>query len=70
MKCRRRGLPVPLKALYELRERIFQDHVTYQMGLMHFLANDPSVPGELRDRVSRLPGRSPDPGLHGKTGIS
>jgi hypothetical protein len=50
----RRGLPVPLCELYELRERIFQDHVCYQQGLMYFLANDPRVPAELRDRVNRF----------------
>jgi hypothetical protein len=49
----RRGLPVPLPELYEIRERIFQDHVNYQMGLYHFLANDPQVPVELRERVNR-----------------
>jgi hypothetical protein len=48
----RRGLPVPLPRLYELREKIFQDHVTYQQGLMHFLANDPQVPEELRRRAA------------------
>ena len=50
----RRGLPVPLSELYDLRERIFQDHVCYQQGLMYFLANDPRVPAELRDRVNRF----------------
>ncbi len=48
----RRGLPVPFRELYELRERIFQDHVNYQQGLMYFLANDTQVPEELRARVS------------------
>ncbi len=48
----RRGLPVPLGQLYELRERIFQDHVSYQQGLMYFLANDPQVPETLRERVN------------------
>ena len=48
----RRGLPVPLPDLYELRERIFQDHVTYQQGLMYFLANDKQVPKELQARVN------------------
>ena len=48
----RRGLPVPLPELYELRERIYQDHVTYQQGLMYFLANDKQVPKELRARVN------------------
>ncbi|MCP4889462.1 MAG: FAD-dependent oxidoreductase [Planctomycetaceae bacterium] len=48
----RRGLPVPLRKLYELREKIFQDHVTYQQGLMYFLANDKQVPKELQTRVN------------------
>ena len=50
----RRGLPMPMAELYRLRERIFQDHVRYQQGLMHFLANDPRVPGELQTRVRRF----------------
>ncbi len=48
----RRGLPVQLPELYQIREKIFQDHVNYQMGLYHFLANDPQVPAELRERVN------------------
>lgn len=48
----RRGLPIPFHELYELRERIFQDHVTYQQGLMYFLANDPQVPKALQERVN------------------
>lgn len=48
----RRGLPVPLPELYELRERIYQDHVNYQQGLMYFLANDKQVPKELQARVN------------------
>jgi len=48
----RRGLPVPFHELYEIRERIFQDHVTYQQGLMYFLANDPQVPQALQERVN------------------
>lgn len=50
----RRGLPMPLTELYELRERIFQDHVGYQQGLMYFLANDPKVPKTLQERVNRF----------------
>ncbi len=50
----RRGLPMPFHELYELRERIFQDHVNYQQGLMYFLASDPRVPETLRDRVNRF----------------
>jgi hypothetical protein len=48
----RRGIPMPFRKLYELRERIFQDHVSYQKGLMYFLANDPRVPKALRARVN------------------
>jgi hypothetical protein len=61
----RRGLPVPLRQLYERRERIFQDHVNYQQGLMYFLANDPQVPEALRVRVNRFgldPQEFPDTG--------
>tara|TARA_B110000881_G_scaffold219236_1_gene240570 strand:+ start:260 stop:2008 length:1749 start_codon:yes stop_codon:yes gene_type:complete len=50
----RRGLPVSLHELYKLRDLIFQDHVNYQQGLVHFLANDPQVPKELRDRANRF----------------
>jgi hypothetical protein len=50
----RRGLPVPLHELYEVRERIFQDHVNYQQGQLYFLANEPKVPKELQERVNRF----------------
>jgi len=50
----RRGASMPFRQLYELRERIFQDHIDYQQGLMYFLANDPRVPETLRDRVNRF----------------
>ncbi|MDP6361288.1 MAG: FAD-dependent oxidoreductase, partial [Planctomycetota bacterium] len=50
----RRGVRMPFRELYELRERIFQDHVNYQQGLMYFLANDPRVPETLRERVKRF----------------
>ena len=50
----RRGVPMPFRELYELRERIFQDHVNYQQGLMYFLATDPRVPETLQDRVNRF----------------
>lgn len=50
----KRGLPVALHDLYELRERIFQDHVDYQQGLVYFLANDPRVPRGLQVRVRRF----------------
>ncbi len=40
------------EADYRTRERIFREHVIYQQGLMWFLANDPSVPQECRERMS------------------
>jgi FAD dependent oxidoreductase len=49
----RRGLTMPFSKLYQVREAIFQDHVTYQQGLMYFLANDPQVPQALQARVRR-----------------
>jgi FAD-dependent oxidoreductase family protein/alpha-galactosidase-like protein len=33
---------------YATREAIFADHVNYQQGLLHFLANDPAVPAAVR----------------------
>jgi len=48
----RRRMPMPLGKLYKLRERIFQDHVNYQQGLMYFLANETQVPKTLRDKVN------------------
>lgn len=36
---------------YATREKIFQAHVTYQQGMMWFLANDPAVPEKLRAHV-------------------
>lgn len=48
----RRGLPMPMAELYEIREKIFQDHINYQVGLMYFLANDPRVPKPLQQRVN------------------
>ena len=50
----RRGVPMPFRELYEWRECIFQDHVSYQQGLMYFLANDSQVPGALQARVNRF----------------
>ncbi|HEV3004292.1 MAG TPA: FAD-dependent oxidoreductase [Pirellulales bacterium] len=38
---------------YATRERIFQEHVTYQQGLMWFLANDPRLPERVRSEVNR-----------------
>lgn len=40
------------EADYVRREAIFQDHVTYQQGLMWYLANDPRIPENVRQEVS------------------
>lgn len=40
------------EASYERREEIIAEHETYQQGLLYFLANDPSMPEELRARMS------------------
>ena len=40
------------EADYRTRERIFQDHLRYQMGWFYFLANDPSTPEAVRTRMS------------------
>ncbi|OLF10758.1 FAD-dependent oxidoreductase [Actinophytocola xanthii] len=37
---------------YATREAIFQDHVRYQQGLLHYLANDPGVPAAVRAEVN------------------
>lgn len=36
---------------YQTRERLFQDHVTYNQGLYWFLCHDPRVPERIRDEV-------------------
>lgn len=38
---------------YATREKIFQEHVAYQQGMMWFLANDPRLPQKVRDFVNR-----------------
>ncbi len=40
------------EASYEKRAAIIADHVRYQQGLMYFLANDPRVPEEIREKMS------------------
>ncbi|HEX3132478.1 MAG TPA: FAD-dependent oxidoreductase [Planctomycetota bacterium] len=40
------------EATYQRREEIYQEHVTYQQGLMWFLANDERVPEGIRSQVS------------------
>ena len=39
------------KGDYATREKIYQDHVNYQQGLMWFMANDADVPQELQAKV-------------------
>jgi hypothetical protein len=38
---------------YATRERIFQDHVSYVMGLWYFLQNDERLPEEVRESAGR-----------------
>jgi hypothetical protein len=42
------------EADYATRERMFQAHVTYQQGMMWFLANDSKVPEKVRAHVQRF----------------
>lgn len=41
------------EASYARRREILAEHQTYQKGLMHFLANDPRVPQDVREPMSR-----------------
>ena len=41
------------EADYATRDRILRDHENYQKGLFYFLANDPSVPADLRAEVNK-----------------
>ncbi len=41
-------------ASYEKRARIYQDHIDYTLGLLHFLANDDSVPTKVQDEMKAL----------------
>jgi hypothetical protein len=38
---------------YETRERIIEEHMDYQQGLMWFLANDPRVPQAVHDEINQ-----------------
>ncbi|HEY2252123.1 MAG TPA: FAD-dependent oxidoreductase, partial [Planctomycetaceae bacterium] len=38
---------------YATRQKIFEEHVVYQQGLMWFLANDPRVPEKIRGDIGR-----------------
>jgi hypothetical protein len=40
-------------ASYERRKEIIDEHITYQKGLLYFIANDPGVPEEVRNEMSR-----------------
>jgi hypothetical protein len=40
------------EADYATREKIFQDHVNYQQGLMWFVTHDPQVPEAIREKIS------------------
>ncbi|MDO4575136.1 MAG: FAD-dependent oxidoreductase [Planctomycetia bacterium] len=41
------------EASYAERKKIVKAHENYQRGLLYFLANDPSVPAEIRAKMSR-----------------
>jgi len=45
--------PAYSKALYTIREKIYQDHITYQQGLCYFLANDSNVPEAIRQDMQQ-----------------
>ncbi|MEZ5043997.1 MAG: FAD-dependent oxidoreductase [Saprospiraceae bacterium] len=38
---------------YERRQEIIKEHEQYQKGLMYFLANDPSVPADLQEKMNQ-----------------
>jgi hypothetical protein len=42
------------EASYAARERMFQEHVTYQKGLYWTLANDPRIPARYREAFGRF----------------
>jgi hypothetical protein len=42
------------EADYATREKIFQAHVTYQQGLMWFLAHDERLPERIREKVNQF----------------
>ena len=41
------------EASYDRRREIIKDHETYQKGLMYFMANDPRVPDDVREPMSK-----------------
>ncbi len=40
------------EATYERRKEIIKEHEQYQKGYLYFLANDPSVPKDIQDKVN------------------
>ncbi len=40
------------EASYERRQEILDEHITYQQGLMYFIANDSRVPAEVRKKMA------------------
>jgi len=42
------------EADYQTRDRIFREHVQYQLGLMYTLANNPRVPESVRSQFQKL----------------
>jgi hypothetical protein len=38
---------------YEERERIFQEHFDYNLGMLYFLANDERIPRQIKDEVNQ-----------------
>ncbi|TWT38666.1 FAD-dependent oxidoreductase [Blastopirellula retiformator] len=41
------------EASYERRQEIIKEHENYQIGLLYFLANDPSVPADIQARMQK-----------------
>jgi len=41
------------EASYARRREIIREHETYQQGWLYFIANDPRVPAEVREKMSR-----------------
>lgn len=41
------------EASYERRQEIIKEHELYQKGWLYFIANDPSVPKDIQDRMNR-----------------
>lgn len=41
------------QATYERRKEIIDEHITYQKGLLYFIANDPRVPADTREEMKK-----------------